>query len=446
MKRYFAMLLAVIMLLSMVACAAPAAPAAAPAEPAPAAEAAPAPAAPEAPAAEEGVQTIKIGVVAPLTGGGAFQGNLCKEGYDYAAYYYNNVYGGIKSMNGAKLELYYADHTSVADVGITETERLINQVGVDVLTGTTSSTVMLAIAPLCEKYHITMVDNVASSIEISNQGFQYVFNPFADSITNAQALVNLVQMIEKKYGETLDNVAFISENTEWGIQNGKDLQERFEKAGKTVVYNETCELGTTDFSSIITKIKASGAKFVVPTISEFSDAVVFVNQFKEYKCDAAILSGGGCMITNEFLEAVGENAEYMFSTECWSKGFLTARGDSAVAIHQGYVDQYGHDMGEYAGISFGCISLIVAALEECGTTDKEIFRDTFYNLDLDLTSEYMQMIPYERMKLNEVTEDGLTLRNIYSFTPVSQVIDGKWTMVCPDEILEHNPIVWPIPE
>lgn len=70
---------------------------------------------------ESNENIVKIGVLNPFTGGSAFQANLAKEGFDYAAKYYNDQ-GGIKSLGGAKLELVYADTTGVAEVGVTEFE------------------------------------------------------------------------------------------------------------------------------------------------------------------------------------------------------------------------------------------------------------------------------------------------------------------------------------
>ena len=75
-----------------------------------------------------------------------------------------------------------------------------------------------------------------------------------------------------------------------------------------------------------------------------------------------------------------------------------------------------------------------------------MIRDALYNIDLTEDSKYMLLIPYERVTLNGTTEDGQTNRNIYGVSLVSQVIDGQWTCVYPDSLLENNPIVWPIPD
>lgn len=396
-------------------------------------------------AKEPSENVVKIGVLNPFTGGSAFQANLAKEGFDYAAKYYNEQ-GGIKSLGGAKLELVYADTTGVAEVGVTEFERLVNVEGIDICTGPYNSAVAGAVAPLAEKYQVPLVISQASSLSIYTAGYTYVFNPSNDARTNAQGLIGVCDMIAEKYGDEIDGIGLIMENSEWGLSQKESFEKYFSAAGKEVLISETIEPGASDFSSQITKIKASGVKFVVPCIASFNDAVLFVRQMKEYQCNAGILASGGVFVTQEFIDALGEDANYIFSTETWNKGFLEGRGEEAVAIHQGYVDQYGHDMGENAGMAWIAISVIVAALEEAGTKDRPTVRDTLYNMNLPEDSEYMRLIPFEGMRFDEIDESGCVNHNKYGLSCISQLIDGEWKMVWPDRLLgDRNPLVWPIP-
>lgn len=394
---------------------------------------------------ESNENIVKIGVLNPFTGGSAFQANLAKEGFDYAAKYYNDQ-GGIKSLGGAKLELVYADTTGVAEVGVTEFERLVNVEGIDICTGPYNSAVAGAVAPLAEKYQVPLVISQASSLSIYTAGYTYVFNPSNDARTNAQGLIGVCDMIADKYGDEIDGIGLIMENSEWGLSQKESFEKYFSAAGKEVLISETIEPGASDFSSQITKIKASGVKFVVPCIASFNDAVLFVRQMKEYQCNAGILASGGVFVTQEFIDALGEDANYIFSTETWNKGFLERRGEEAVAIHQGYVDQYGHDIGENAGMAWIAISVIVAALEEAGTKDRPTVRDTLYNMNLPEDSEYMRLVPFEGMKFDEIDESGCVNHNKYGLSCISQLIDGEWKMVWPDRLLgDSNPLVWPIP-
>lgn len=390
--------------------------------------------------------TVKIGVLLPFTGASAYSAELAREGYDYAVEYYNGQ-GGIKSLGGAKLEIVYADTTGVTEVGVTEFERLVNVEKIDIASGPYNSAVMGAVAPLAEKYQMPFVVNQASSLNIYTAGYTYVFNPSNDARTNVQGLIGICDMVEELYGDKIDGIGLIMENTEWGLSQKETFEKYFTDAGKKVMINETIEPGATDFSSQISKLKASGVKFVVPCISSYNDAVLFVRQMKEYNCNAGILASGGVFVVPEFAQALGDDANYIFSTDTWNKGFLESKGEKAVKIHDGYVEKYGHDMGENAGMAWIAMSTIVAALEEAGTKDKQTVRDTLYGLNLPADSEYMLLVPFEGMKFDEIDESGCLNHNKYGLSCISQLIDGKWKMVWPNEMLgEHNPLVWPIPE
>lgn len=415
MKRTIALFLAVLMLLSCVS------------------------------AFAEEQKVIKIGVPYAFTGATAYQTNLAQEGYDYAVEYYN-AQGGIKSMGGAKLEIVYADHTGVAEVGVTEFERLVNVDKIDIASGTNSSAVMGAIAPLAEKYKIPFVVSQASSLSIYQAGYNYVFNPSNDARTNIEGLIGLMELVEERYGDEIDGIGILLENTEWGLSQKETFEDYLNKAGKKVLINETVEPGATDFSSQIMKIKASGVKFLIPCIASFNDAVLLVRQLKEYQCDVGLLCSGGVFVVPEFAEALGEDANYIFSTDTWNKGFLPMRGEKALEIHQGYVDKYGHNMGENAGMAWIAVSVIVAALEAAGTTEPEAVQQALYNMNLSADSEYMLMVPFQGMKFNEIDASGCLNHNIYGLSCISQLIDGEWQMVWPQENLgDNNPIVWPIP-
>lgn len=390
----------------------------------------------------ENTDVVKVGVFCPLTGGSAFMGSKLKQGYEYAAEYYNSQ-GGIKSLGGAKLELSVVDTAGHVDTANTELERLINNVKVDICTGPYNSAVLIGMANNLEKYNMPFVVSQASAYAIYSSGYTTIFNPANNAKTNALGLVNLVKMIGEKYGEEIGNVGFLMENNEWGLSQ-KDAFEKYFKANNIdVIYNETFETGTTDFSSQILKMKSDGVKFIIPCISPYNDALLFVRQMKEYKCDAGILASGGVFVTADFTKALGEDANGIFSTDTWNKDFLPTRGEEAVQIHQGYVDEYGENMNENSGLAFTAMSVIVAALEAAGSTDHDAVLDALNNMDLPEDSEYMRLIPFHGMKFG-VDEEGWANTNIYNFSMVSQLIDGEWRSVWPDDILPENPIRWPI--
>lgn len=387
--------------------------------------------------------TIKIGAILSFTGAASHESALLKQGYDFAAEYWNNQ-GGIESLGGAKIEMVYADHADDVEIAKTEYERLKSE-GCVMMTGDYSGgSVMLAMQPLTERYHIPFVVSQQSALEVYTEGNEWTFNPTNDASTNAQGLVGIVQMVEEKFGDKIDGVGFIVTNTEWGQSQMESFKKYFTEAGIETVYNEVFESGTADFSAQIQKMKAANVKFIVPVIEAFNDAVLLYRQMKEYECNVGFLCCGGVMVTPQFKEAVGE-CDGIFSTDTWNPGFLPARGEEAVAIEKKYQEEYNMRMNENAGCAWNAVAVMVAALEAAGSTDGDALQTALKNMDLPEDSKYMIMTPFEGMKFGYPDNNGNYGHNIYGLSTCSQMIDGEWKMVWPDRLLgDNNPIVWPI--
>ena len=77
--------------------------------------------------------TIKIGVILSFTGSAAYESEMLKQGYDFAAEYWNSN-GGVKALGGKKLEMIYADHADDVETGVTELERLLDE-GFSIISG-----------------------------------------------------------------------------------------------------------------------------------------------------------------------------------------------------------------------------------------------------------------------------------------------------------------------
>lgn len=388
-------------------------------------------------------ETIKIGAILSFTGAASHESALLKQGYDFAAKYWNSQ-GGIASLGGAQIEMVYADHADDVEIAKTEYERLKSE-GCVMMTGDYSGgSVMLAMQPLTERYHIPFVVSQQSALEVYTEGNEWTFNPTNDASTNAQGLVGVVQMIEEKFGDKIDGVGFIVTNTEWGQSQMESFQKYFTEAGIETVYSEVFESGTADFSAQIQKMKAANVKFIVPVIEAFNDAVLLYRQMKEYELHVGFLCCGGVMVTPEFKEAVGD-CDGIFSTDTWNPGFLPAKGEEAVAIEQQYQDEYGMRMNENAGCAWNAMAVMVAALEAAGSTDGDALQQALKEMDLPEDSKYMIMTPFEGMKFGYPDNNGNYGHNIYGLSTCSQMIDGEWKMVWPDRLLgENNPIVWPV--
>ena len=85
-------------------------------------------------------ETVKIGILLPLSGPAASIGVNSLNGHKLAVDEINEA-GGIKSLGGAKIELIVADSGGDPKVGMTQAERLITKDKVVALMGAYQSSV-----------------------------------------------------------------------------------------------------------------------------------------------------------------------------------------------------------------------------------------------------------------------------------------------------------------
>ena len=87
-------------------------------------------------------EEIRVGVLSPMTGPAARFGAIQQSTLNLAIEDVNGA-GGIRSLGGAKISLIFGDTRGEADMGVTETERLITRERVHALIGAFQSGVGL---------------------------------------------------------------------------------------------------------------------------------------------------------------------------------------------------------------------------------------------------------------------------------------------------------------
>ena len=121
----------------------------------------------------QGPAKVRIGVLLPLSGPIAVGGQLVRRGYEMAAEDINKA-GGVKSLEGAQLELIFGDHQARQDIAIGETERLIEREKVVAIMGAYHSPATVAATTASERLRTPWIIEVAAADAILERGFKYV--------------------------------------------------------------------------------------------------------------------------------------------------------------------------------------------------------------------------------------------------------------------------------
>jgi len=260
------------------------------------------------PAMVSAADTIKVGIVLPLTGSQAAFGEIEKLSFDLALEEINAA-GGVK---GKKLEFLMEDDTGRPEVGRSVAEKLITKDKVIMLGGGYSSSVTAGLAGVAQQNSMPFLINTGSADDITEKGFDYVFrlNPPASEYSSGVEEL-LAEVVKPK------SVAILYENTKFGTSSSKAFAESCEKLGIEVMLNEGYEHAGIDYKPILVKVKQLNPD-IVYMVSYVMDAALLMRQSRELRLTPKLFIGGGAGFTlPEFKENAGVASEKVVSATLW---------------------------------------------------------------------------------------------------------------------------------
>ena len=173
--------------------------------------------------AAQAQDVIKVGAPLPLTGPLSPEGLKQKRGYDIWADA-ANAKGGIKAGGKTyKVEIVYADYASNTPRAVQLAERMITEDKVNFLFSPFGSGATKAASAVSEKYGIPMLAPTASSAQVYDQNYKFLFGTLTPNETVSVPISKLVTG-KNKDGSELN-------------LNGCDLYD-FNDDGK-IVYKDT---------------------------------------------------------------------------------------------------------------------------------------------------------------------------------------------------------------
>lgn len=198
----------------------------------------------EAEGKEEG-GTIKIGVLASLTGALESYGKQTQRGFDLGIEYATN---GSMEVNGKKIEIVYEDTETKPEVAVQKATKLLEDDKVDFLVGSSSSGDTLAVLPLAEEYEKIMVVEPAVADSITGAEFNdYIFRTGRNSSQDAYAAAAAIANKGVK-------IATFAPDYSFGWDGVKAFKTAAEKLGAEIVLEEYADPAATDFTSNLQKV------------------------------------------------------------------------------------------------------------------------------------------------------------------------------------------------
>lgn len=228
-------------------------------------------------------QTIKIGIVMPITGPNAATTRDHINGMMVAIDDVNNA-GGL--LGGRKIEVIKEDDRSQPSEGVSAIRKVITQDKVVAVLGNFNSSVCAATRDVTNEYKIPQLV-VGCTADYLPEGYPYLFRT---NTNNSFQTLPFIRWLVRDQGRK--RVAILYENTDWG-RNLNDVSAKVAKQyGAEVLIQEGYNPGTTDFLAVLTKIKAVNPDLLIsPAL--VTEAAIIVRQAKELGLDPSIIAGWG---------------------------------------------------------------------------------------------------------------------------------------------------------
>lgn len=373
----------------------------------------------------EAQSPIRIGASASKTGVYAALGQKQLRGYELCVQHANDK-GGVL---GRKLELVVEDDQSRGPTAAAIYEKLIAQDKVDLVLGPYGSPMTVPVADVTEKHKMPMVAPSIGTTSFFKQGRKFIFMVYSPGEMYLEGFVELVAR------NGLKTIALVSEDSIFPPAVVKGVSELAKKRGLRVVFAEAYPKGTTDFSAILTRVRAI-APDALGAVTYFEDAVAVTRQMKELNLNLRMYAATIGPGQPEFYEMLGRTAEFVYGPSQWEPEFVTIRAGGLIPIARHYpgarefVEAHrraypGADLSYHTAAGYAGCQVLTEAVRRAGSLDREKIRDAILKLDFNTVFGAFK-----------VDADGLQIA--HKMVTV-QWQDAKRVIVWPEELAPGKP-------
>ncbi|MFZ2150522.1 MAG: ABC transporter substrate-binding protein [Candidatus Absconditicoccaceae bacterium] len=228
------------------------------------------------------IKTIKIGVIAPLSGPAANYGEDAVNAYQMVADNFNNKNSNIK------IQLVIEDDKANPKDAVSAAQKLITVDGVKVIVGPLFSAPTVPVSILAQQSNIILLTPTASAASISNLG-KYIYRFWNDEFAT-----KLVSKYLNK--QKIKDIVYIGENTDSGIDYYKGLEKYFSGNITKLIYPPDEK----DFAAFAKQINSASQDAGYLVFFPASD-VTAVSAIKAMKKEGLLERFENRILTNEII-------------------------------------------------------------------------------------------------------------------------------------------------
>lgn len=296
-----------------------------------------------------------------------------------------NAKGGVKV--GAEKRLFKVESIDIRDAapGVPVPEALL---GIEkiilekkpaaLLIGPFRSEALLAAMDIIAKYKVPMIGAIAMTpaseekVKKEPDKYKYIFRNCLNAKYLVQYLIGAMSYVNKEFG--FNKVYIMHQDVAWARATADIIAKNyFQKAGWTVVGQESYPTGASDFSSALMKVRSGGAQVILP-IFDMPQSGILVKQWNSMKVPALLagfispLAGPGAWNTFEKKIGGAVNCNFELGSAVASK-----KVPASVAFLEAYKKKYGKPMeaGHGPAPIYESVYILKEAIERAGSLDPD---------------------------------------------------------------------------
>jgi branched-chain amino acid transport system substrate-binding protein len=240
---------------------------------------------------------LKIGVAGPITGPNASFGAQLVQGVTQAAEDFNKS-GGIL---GQKIDVEQGDDVSDPKQGVSVANKFVGD-GVKLVVGHFNSGVTIPASEVYVDNGVLMITPSATNPKVTDRGLWDVFRTCGRDDQQGKLWADLA------LGKLKDaKIAILHDKTPYGKGLADAAKGFMNAGGKKEVLYEGVNVGEKDYSAIVSKIKESGAEYVMWG-GLHTEGGLIVRQMRDQGLKTVMISGDG-ITDDEFAQIGGPGVE-----------------------------------------------------------------------------------------------------------------------------------------
>jgi branched-chain amino acid transport system substrate-binding protein len=366
--------------------------------------------------------SVKIGILQPVTGALAQDGDLGRVGAELAIAEINAA-GGIKSLGGAKLEMVFGDARSTPEGGTQEVERMQGE-GVAAIVGGFASPICLAASQSAARYDLPYIVDVGVSDQITQRGLKNTFR-FAPGfgICARTAIDNLIKLNEAA-GKPAKTIVLVHEDGLFGSSLAKLLQTELPEHGFQILETIAHPTPARDMSNVALRIRSLAPDLVIPS-NYYGETVLLARTMQQQRVRPkgiySILNGAASNF--RFVKEFPQAAEGIMDCNHW----YDPRKPRAMALKK-RVEDSGKQLNYNIPLNYSCVLLLADAIERAGSSDRAKI-----NAALAASTFADHVMPYGPTKFVDGQNQGGAPVN-------TQIQDGAIKVIFPESFSDAKPI------